>query len=160
MPIADSVVLADDVAIPHPGLVNLYGCTIGAGSKIGTFVEIQKGVTVGERCKVSSHSFLCEGVTVEDEVFIGHGGMFTHDLHPRAANPDGSLQTDADWVVVPTRVRRRASIGSNATILAGVTLGESSLVGAGAVVTKDVPDFAVVAGVPARVVGDTRETAD
>jgi UDP-2-acetamido-3-amino-2,3-dideoxy-glucuronate N-acetyltransferase len=156
MPIADSVVLGENVVIFHPGLVNLYGCTIGAGSRIGTFVEIQKGVVIGARCKISSHSFVCEGVTIEDEVFIGHGVMFTNDLHPRATNPDGSLQTDADWALVPTLVKRRASIGSNATIVAGVTIGEGALVGAGAVVTRDVPDHAVVVGVPARVVGDTR----
>jgi acetyltransferase-like isoleucine patch superfamily enzyme len=157
MPIAESVVLGADVSIFHPSLVNLYGCSIGAGSKIGTFVEIQKNARVGERCKISSHTFICEGVTIEDEVFVGHGVMFTNDLKPRAANPDGSPQTEADWKVVPTLVRRGASIGSNATIVAGITIGQFALVGAGAVVTKDVPDHAIVAGVPARIIGDTRK---
>jgi acetyltransferase-like isoleucine patch superfamily enzyme len=156
MPIADSVVLGEDVSIFHPSLVNLYGCRIGSGSKVGTFVEIQKGATVGERCKISSHTFICEGVHIEDEVFIGHGVMFTNDLRPRAANMDGSLQTEADWAVVDTRIKRGASIGSNATIIAGITIGQHALVGAGAVVTKDVADYAIVAGVPAKVIGDTR----
>ena len=155
--IAKDVVLGENVKIIHPELVNLYGCTIGAGTKIGTFVEIQRGTVVGAHCKIQSHTFICDGVTVEDEVFIGHGVMFTNDLYPRAVNPDGSMQTEADWKLVPTRVKRRASIGSNATILAGITIGEGALVGAGAVVTKDVPDHAVVAGVPARVVGDMRQ---
>lgn len=149
----DDVVLDTNVTIFHPELVNLYGCTIGTGSKIGTFVEIQKGATIGRHCKISSHTFICEGVAIEDGVFIGHGVMFTNDLYPRATNADGGLQTEADWAVVPTRVRRRASIGSNATILAGIVIGEGALVGAGAVVTKDVPDGAIVAGVPARVIG-------
>ena len=156
MPIADDVVLGKDVRIFQPDLVNLYGCRIGAGSKIGAFVEIQKNASIGDRCKISSHTFVCEGVTIEDEVFVGHGVMFTNDRHPQAVNEDGTLQTEADWVVVPTHVRRRAAIGSNATIIAGVTIGASSLVGAGAVVTVDVPDYAVVAGVPARVIGDVR----
>ncbi len=156
MPIADSVHLGLNVGIFHPSLVNLYGCTIGNGSRIGAFVEIQKNASVGERCKVSSHTFICEGVTIEDEVFIGHGVMFTNDIYPRATNPDGSAQSEADWKVVETRVCKRASIGSNATILAGITVGEGALVGAGAVVTRDVPPFAIVAGVPAKVVGDTR----
>jgi acetyltransferase-like isoleucine patch superfamily enzyme len=157
MPIADSVTLGTDVRIFHPALVNLYGCSIGDETKVGAFVEVQKGARIGARCKISSHTFICEGVEVQDEVFIGHGVMFTNDLFPRAANPDGSLQTEADWNVVPTRIRRRASIGSNATILAGITIGEGALVGAGAVVSRDVPDFAIVAGVPARVIGDTRK---
>ena len=156
MPIADDVVLGKGVRIFQPDLVNLYGCSIGAESKIGAFVEIQKNASIGERCKISSHTFICEGVTIEDEVFVGHGVMFTNDRHPQAVNEDGTLQTEADWVVVPTHVRRRAAIGSNATIIAGVTIGASSLVGAGAVVTVDVPDYAVVAGVPARVIGDVR----
>ena len=151
--IASNVKLDDDTVIHHPDLVNLYGCTIGAGTRIGTFVEIQKNVLIGKNCKISSHSFLCEGVTLEDGVFIGHGVMFTNDTYPRAANPDGSLQTDADWIVIPTLVKRHASIGSNATILPGVTIGEAAQVGAGAVVTKDVPDGAIVAGVPARIIG-------
>lgn len=157
MPVADSVVLADDVKIFHPSLVNLYGCTIGAGTKIGTFVEIQKGASIGRQCKISSHSFVCEGVVIEDEVFVGHGVMFTNDRYPRATNADGSLQTEADWKVEATLVKRRASIGTGATILCGVTIGEGALVGAGALVNKDVPDHAVVAGVPARVIGDARE---
>ena len=156
MPIAPDVRLADGVKIFHPELVNLYGCTISSQTKIGAFVEIQKNATVGARCKISSHSFICEGVTIEDEVFIGHGVMFTNDPFPRATNDDGSLQTDADWQPVATLVKHRASIGSNATILAGVTIGEAALVGAGAVVTRNVPDFAIVAGVPARIVGDVR----
>jgi acetyltransferase-like isoleucine patch superfamily enzyme len=156
MPINPDVRLGDGVKITHPESVNLYGCSIGADSKIGAFVEIQKNATVGARCKVSSHSFICEGVTIEDEVFVGHGVMFTNDPFPRATNVDGSLQTEADWELITTLVKRRASIGSNATILAGVRIGEGALVGAGAVVTRDVPDFAIVAGVPARVVGDVR----
>lgn len=136
---------------------NLYGCSIGAGSKVGCFVEIQKNAAIGARCKISSHTFVCEGVTIEDEVFIGHHVCFTNDLLPRACNPDGSLQTEADWKVVPTRVRRRASIGSGAVILAGVTIGEGAMVGAGAVVTKDVPARAIVAGNPARLVRYLRD---
>jgi len=158
MPIADSVVLGTNVSIFQPTLVNLYGCTIGSNTKIGAFVEVQKNCSIGERCKISSHSFLCEGVTIEDEVFIGHGVMFTNDLYPRAANADGSPQSEADWKVVPTLIKRRASIGSNVTIVAGTTIGEAALVGAGAVVTRDVPDHAIVAGVPAKVIGDTRHT--
>jgi UDP-2-acetamido-3-amino-2,3-dideoxy-glucuronate N-acetyltransferase len=156
MPIAANVKLGEGVKIFQPELVNLYGCTIGDETRIGPFVEIQKNAVIGERCKVSSHSFICEGVTIEDEVFIGHCVMFTNDLHPHATNEDGSLQTDDDWTLIPTTVKRRASIGSNSTIIAGVTIGESSLIGAGAVVTRDVPDYAIVAGVPARIVGDTR----
>lgn len=156
MPVADDVHLEHGVIIYHPDLVNLYGCTIGRESTIGTFVEIQRGVRIGARCKISSHSFVCEGVILEDEVFVGHGVMFTNDRYPRATNPDGSLQRPGDWLLLKTRVRRRASIGSNATILAGLTIGEGALVGAGAVVTHNVPDYAIVAGVPARVVGNTR----
>jgi acetyltransferase-like isoleucine patch superfamily enzyme len=157
LPIADTVRLGDNVKIFQPALVNLYGCTIGADTKVGAFVEIQKNAVIGARCKISSHTFVCEGVSIEDEVFVGHGVMFTNDRFPRATNRDGSLQTEADWSVEPTRVRRRASLGSNVTVMAGVTIGESALVGAGAVVTRDVPDFAIVAGVPARVVGDVRQ---
>jgi acetyltransferase-like isoleucine patch superfamily enzyme len=145
-----------DARIFQPTLVNLYGCTIGDQTKIGAFVEIQKGATVGARCKISSHTFICEGVVIEDGVFVGHGVMFTNDRFPRAVNPDGSLQTEADWSVEPTLVKRGASIGSNATIICGVTIGEGALVGAGAVVNKDVPDYSIVAGVPARVIGDVR----
>ncbi len=155
--IAPSVVLGENVIIFQKDLVNLYGCSIGDGTKVGAFVEIQSDVKVGANCKISSHSFVCSGVTIEDGVFIGHGVMFINDTYPQAVNEDGSLQTAADWKVVETRIKKRASVGSNATILCGVTVGEGALVGAGAVVTKDVPDFAVVAGVPARVVGDVRE---
>ncbi|MCR9079541.1 MAG: N-acetyltransferase [Hyphomonadaceae bacterium] len=158
MPISENVVLKGAVKIPHPDLVNLYGCTVGDGTMIGTFVEIQKNATVGARCKISSHSFICEGVEIEDEVFVGHGVMFTNDRFPRATNPDGSAQTDDDWTLETTRVKRRASIGSNVTIVCGVTIGEGAMIAAGAVVTKNVPDFAIVAGVPATVRGDMRDT--
>lgn len=147
--IAPDVKLGQDVKIY--AFVNLYGCEIGDESKIGTFVEIQKGVTIGRRVKVSSHAFICEGVTVEDEVLIGHGVTFINDKYPRATAADGELQTEADWVCIPTLVKRGASIGSNATILCGVTIGERAIVGAGSVVTRDVPDDGVVAGNPARV---------
>ncbi|OYQ63078.1 N-acetyltransferase [Pseudanabaena sp. SR411] len=157
MPVNEDVQLSESVKIFHPQLVNLYGCRIDDDTKIGTFVEIQKNVEVGKRCKISSHTFLCEGVVIEDEVFIGHGVMFTNDLYPRSTNTDGSLQTEADWAVVKTYVKRGASIGSNATILAGITIGENALVGAGAVVTHDVLEYSIVVGVPARVVGDVRD---
>jgi len=157
MPIAPDVKLGPDVRIFQPDLVNLYGCSIGAETKVGAFVEIQKNASVGARCKISSHSFVCEGVVIEDECFIGHGVMFTNDVYPSAVNSDGTLQTEAEWEVIKTTVKKRASIGSNATVIAGVTIGEGALVGAGAVVTKDVPDFAIVAGVPARVIGDVRK---
>jgi len=133
------------------GFTNLYGCEIGDESKVGTFVEIQKGAKIGKRCKISSHSFICEGVTLEDEVFIGHGVMFTNDRFPRAAAANGALQTEADWTCLPTLVKKGASIGSNATLLCGITIGEGAIVGAGSVVTKDVPPGAVVAGNPARL---------
>ena len=155
MPLTD-VELGSNVKVFHPSLVNLYGCRIGDDTKVGTFVEVQKNVRIGARCKISSHTFVCEGVVIDDEVFVGHGVMFINDRYPQAANVDGSLQTEGDWAVEPTRVKRRASIGSNATVLCGVNIGEGALVGAGAVVTRDVPDFAIVAGVPARVVGDIR----
>lgn len=157
MAISSDVKLGKDVKIFHPDLVNLYGCTVGDESKIGAFVEIQKNVMIGNRCKVSSHSFLCEGVVIGDEVFIGHGVMFTNDLYPRATTDDGGLQIEADWQVVSTVIKDRASIGSNATVLAGLTIGEQAIVGAGAVVTRDVPAYAIVAGVPARVIGDVRD---
>ena len=147
--IAPDVKLGRDVIIYN--FVNLYGCEIGEGSKIGSFVEIQKGAVVGRNCKVSSHSFICEGVTIEDDVFIGHGVIFINDKYPRAANADGSLQSEADWQVVETTVGRGASVGSGATILCGVTIGERAVVGAGAVVTSDVPSGTSVAGNPARV---------
>ena len=157
MPIAADVVLGTGVRIFQPELVNLYGCSIGDDTRIGAFVEIQKNAVVGARCKISSHSFVCEGVEIEDECFIGHGVMFTNDVYPSAVTRDGRLQTEMDWQVVKTTVRKRASIGSNATIIAGVTIGENALIGAGAVMTKDVPDFAIAAGVPARVIGDVRK---
>ncbi|MBN2312532.1 MAG: N-acetyltransferase [Sedimentisphaerales bacterium] len=136
--------------------MNLYGCEIGNGTKIGTFVEIQKGACIGRNCKVSSHTFICEGVTIEDNVFIGHGVTFINDRYPGAVGPDGSLQTDDDWDCIPTFVERGASIGSRATLLCGITIGENALVGAGSVVTKDVPPNAVVAGNPARVLKTTK----
>jgi acetyltransferase-like isoleucine patch superfamily enzyme len=151
MPIAPSVVLGKDVRIFQPDLVNLYGCTIGDETKIGAFVEIQKNATIGSRCKISSHTFICEGVTIEDNVFVGHGVMFINDSYPRATTDGGGLQTEKDWRVETTLVRQGASIGSGATILANVTIGENALVGAGAVVTRDVPANAIVAGCPARV---------
>ena len=149
MRIAPDVKLGKNVSIHC--FVNLYGCSIGDDSRIGSFVEIQKNATIGARCKVSSHTFVCEGVTIEDEVFVGHGVMFINDLDPRATTA-GKPQSESDWKVIPTRVKRGASIGSNATILAGVSIGEGSLVGAGAVVTKDVPPGVIVAGNPARIV--------
>jgi UDP-2-acetamido-3-amino-2,3-dideoxy-glucuronate N-acetyltransferase len=149
VPIAPDVVLGSGVAIFHPTLVNLYGCRIGDDTKIGTFVEIQKNAVVGSRCKISSHTFVCEGVTIEDDVFVGHGVMFINDRRPRAT-ADGRLQTEDDWRVVPTLVKRGASIGSGAAILCGVTIGENAMIGAGAVVTRDVAPGETVAGVPAR----------
>lgn len=133
------------------GFVNLYGCEVGDDTKVGTFVEIQKGARIGRRCKISSHTFICEGVTIEDEVFIGHNVTFTNDRFPRATTADGSLQTEADWTCEPTVVKRGAAIGSGATLLCGITIGEGAVVGAGSVVTRDVPPGAVVAGNPARV---------
>jgi UDP-2-acetamido-3-amino-2,3-dideoxy-glucuronate N-acetyltransferase len=155
--IGTNVRLGTEVTIHHPELVNLYGCAVGDGTRIGAFVEIQKGASVGARCKISSHTFICEGVDIEDGVFVGHGVMFINDVYPSAVNARGELQTDADWQTIPTRVRSGASIGSNATILCGVTIGTGALVGAGAVVTRDVPDHKIVAGVPAKVVGDVRD---
>ncbi len=149
--ISESVKLGRDVSIPQPTLVNLYGCEIGDETKIGSFVEIQKNAVIGARCKISSHTFVCEGVTLEDEVFVGHGVMFTNDLMPRATAAGGALQTEADWVVVPTHVSKGASIGSGAVIRCGITIGEGAMIGAGAVVTKDIPPGAVVIGVPGRV---------
>jgi acetyltransferase-like isoleucine patch superfamily enzyme len=146
--IAPDVRLGKDVRVF--AFVNLYGCEIGDDTKIGTFVEVQKGAKIGRRCKISSHTFVCEGVTIEDEVFVGHNVSFINDPYPRATNPDGSVQTAKDWTVVPTLVRRGASIGTGSTILCGVTIGEGAVVGAGSVVTRDVPPRTVVAGVPAR----------
>ena len=148
--ISDDVVLGSNVRIPHPELVNLYGCRVGDDTRIGSFVEIQRNAHVGARCKISSHSFICEGVVIEDEVFVGHGVMFINDRLPRAAT-GGSVQTDADWELLPTRVMQGASLGSGAVILGGVTIGRNAMVGAGAVVTKNVPDDSIVAGVPARL---------
>ena len=158
--ITADVHLGEGAVIHQPALVNLYGCVIGAGTKIGAFVEIQKRASIGCQCKISSHTFICEGVVIEDGVFIGHGVVFINDLYPTAVNEQGRLQTETDWSVVETRVRSRASIGSNATILGGVVVGEGALVGAGAVVTKDVADYAIVAGVPAQAIGDTRTRSD
>ena len=152
--IAPDVRLGRDVKIF--AFVNLYGCAIGDETKIGTFVEIQKNATIGRRCKISSHTFICEGVTIEDECFVGHGVVFINDRRPEAVNADGSSKTESDWRVVPTRVGRRASIGSGAVIMCGLTIGEGALVGAGAVVTKDVPPGAVVAGSPARLLARSR----
>lgn len=150
MPITEDVRLGTDVRIFQPDLVNLYGCSIGAETKVGAFVEIQKNAFIGKRCKISSHTFICEGVTIEDEVFIGHGVVFINDPVPRAT-ADGALQTEEDWQVIPTLVKKGASIGSGAVILCGVTIGEGAMIGAGAVVTKDVPAQETVVGVPARM---------
>jgi UDP-2-acetamido-3-amino-2,3-dideoxy-glucuronate N-acetyltransferase len=147
--IAPDVTLGKDVKLSQ--FINLYGCRVGDNTKIGAFVEIQKNASVGSNCKISSHSFICEGVTIEDDVFIGHGVMFINDLFPRATSGEGKLQTEADWKVERTLVSKGASIGSGATILANITIGKNALVGAGSVVTKDVPENAVVAGNPARV---------
>ena len=148
--IASDVKLGRDVDIYH--FVNLYGCEIGDGTRIGSFVEVQKGVSVGRNCKVSSHTFICEGVTIEDEVFIGHGVNFINDNYPRATSAGGGLQTESDWQVIPTIVKRGASIGTGVTILGGVQIGARAIVGAGSVVTKNVPDDVIVAGNPARVI--------
>jgi acetyltransferase-like isoleucine patch superfamily enzyme len=157
MAISTNVILGQNVVIHQPDLVNLYDCSINNNSKVGAFVEIQRGVAIGQNCKISSHSFICTGVVIEDGVFVGHGVMFINDRYPRAVNPDGSLQTDADWEIVKTQVKTRASIGSNATIMGGVTIGQGALIGAGAVVVENVPDYAIVAGVPAQVIGDVRQ---
>ena len=154
--IAPDVELGEGVVIYQPDLVNLYGCRVGDGSRIGAFVEIQSDVEVGRNCKISSHSFLCSGVTIEDFVFIGHGVMFINDTYPSAVTADGTLQTANDWTCLRTRIHKNASIGSNATIFGGISIGAHALIGAGAVVTHDVPDYAIAAGVPARVTGDVR----
>jgi len=153
--IAPTVKLGKDVKLAQ--FINLYGCEIGDGTKIGAFVEIQKNSNVAKNCKISSHTFVCEGVTIEDNVFIGHGVMFINDSYPRAANEDGSLQTEADWKVEKTRICKGASLGSGVTVLSNVTVGERALVGAGSVVTKDVPPHTIVAGNPARVLRSTKE---
>lgn len=155
--IAPDVKIGRDVSIYH--FVNLYGCEIGDGTRIGSFVEIQKGSRVGRNCKISSHTFICEGVAIEDDVFIGHGVTFINDKHPRATNPDGSLQTEADWTVQPTLVKKGASIGSGAVILCNLSIGEGAIVGAGAVVTTDVAARATVAGNPARVISSSDPAA-
>jgi len=155
--IMSDVQLGDGVILYHPDLVNLYGCKIGSGTKIGAFVEVQKGVSVGASCKISSHTFICEGVDIEDGVFIGHGVMFTNDIYPRAVTKEGKLQTETDWKVIRTLIKSQASIGSNATILAGITVGEGAIIGAGSVVTHDVPKHAIVAGAPARVIGESSD---
>lgn len=152
MAVAKNVQLANGVLITHPDLVNIYGCHIGEMTKIGPFVEIQKNACIGARCKISSHTFICEGVTIEDECFIGHHVCFINDRYPLAVTPGGELQTEADWSVVPIVVRRGASIGSGAVIMCGVTIGEGAMVGAGAVVTRDVPPGHLVAGVPAKLI--------
>jgi acetyltransferase-like isoleucine patch superfamily enzyme len=146
----NNVKLGKDVKIFD--FVNLYGCSIDDGSKIGTFVEIQKNAFIGKNCKISSHSFICEGVHIEDNVFIGHNVTFINDKHPRATNLDGSLQSEVDWKVVETFIKKGASVGSSSTIMCGVTIGENSIIGAGAVVTKDVPPNSIAAGVPAKVI--------
>jgi UDP-2-acetamido-3-amino-2,3-dideoxy-glucuronate N-acetyltransferase len=152
MPIGEDVELGEGVRILQPDLVNLYGCVVGEQTLIGAFVEIQSGAKIGSRCKISSHSFICEGVIIEDEVFVGHGVMFINDRFPRATTEAGELQQRTDWKLESTLICRRASIGSNATILCGLTVGEGATIGAGAVVTRDVPAHAVVAGIPARAI--------
>jgi acetyltransferase-like isoleucine patch superfamily enzyme len=155
--IAEDVRLGKDVMVYHPDLVNLYGCEIGDGCKVGSFVEIRKQVKIGRNVKIQAFAFIPEGVTIEDGVFIGPHVCFTNDKYPRAVNPDGSLMDADDWEIVPTLVEQGANIGANATVICGTTIGEFALVGAGAVVTRDVPAYAIVAGVPARVVGDVRD---
>jgi acetyltransferase-like isoleucine patch superfamily enzyme len=158
---ANFIRLSDDVELGEGvrifSFVNLYGCRIGAGTQVGAFVEIQRGASIGERCKIQSHSFICEGVTIEDECFVGHGVMFINDKHPAAVNPDGSFKGKDDWRLDPIVVRRRAAIGSGAVLMGGIEIGEGALIGAGAVVTKDVPPGATVVGVPARVAVLSRE---
>jgi acetyltransferase-like isoleucine patch superfamily enzyme len=156
--VSDDVTLGRDVKLSK--FVNLYGCKIGDETKIGSFVEIQKRASVGARCKISSHTFICEGVTIEDNVFVGHGVMFINDSYPRATTQDGSLKTDGDWIVESSLVKKGASIGSGSTILSNTTIGENAIVGAGSVVTKDVPPCAVVAGNPAKVLRYLKESGE
>lgn len=152
MPVSKDVTLGNNVQIFHESLVNLYGCKIGDNTRIGTFVEIQKNVKIGKNCKLQSHSFICEGVTIEDEVFIGHGVMFINDKYPKSTNKDGVLQTSKDWNVTPINVKKGASIGSGSIIMCGITIGQGAKVGAGAVVTNDIDPFTTVAGVPSRLI--------
>jgi acetyltransferase-like isoleucine patch superfamily enzyme len=156
MAIAADVRLGRNVQVHHPELVNLYGCSIGDETRIGAFVEIQKNAIVGARCKISTHTFICEGVKIEDEVFVGHGVMFINDRYPRATS-GGVLQTEQDWSILETIVKTGASLGSGVVVMCGVTIGASAIVGAGAVVTRDVPDYSIVAGIPAKVIGDVRQ---
>lgn len=157
MPISSDVIIGSGVRVIHPELVNIFGCSVGDDTMIGPFVEVQRGAQIGQRCKIQSHSFICEGVTIDDEVFVGHGVMFTNDRWPRAAGLDGKLKGGDDWVLETTYVGKGASIGSGATILPGLRIGSRALVAAGAVVTRDVPDFALVIGSPARIVADVRD---
>jgi acetyltransferase-like isoleucine patch superfamily enzyme len=153
--IADDVKLGKNVKLSK--FINLYGCTIDENTKIGAFVEIQKNATIGKNCKISSHTFICEGVTIEDDVFVGHNVTFINDMYPRATAPDGALQTEADWTVAPTLVKKGASIGSSCTILANVTIGENAILGAGSVITKDVPPNTIAAGNPAKILRKVKE---
>jgi acetyltransferase-like isoleucine patch superfamily enzyme len=148
--VSDDVKLGENVNLAK--FINLYGCTIGDHTKIGTFVEVQKNSFIGRHCKIQSHTFICEGVTIEDEVFIGHGVTFVNDKYPRATNGDGALQSEQDWIVAPTLVKKGASVGSGTTVLCNVTIGEHAIVGSGSVVTRDVPDWTIVAGNPARII--------
>lgn len=153
--ISEDVQLGENVKLSK--FINLYGCSVGENSKIGSFVEIQKNAAIGKHCKISSHSFICEGVTIEDNVFVGHNVTFTNDIYPRATTPQGALQTDADWNCLPTLVKKGASIGSSATLLCGITIGENAIVGAGSVVTRDVPSNTIVAGNPAKILREIQE---
>ena len=160
MPISDTTTIGHKVTIHHKELVNLYGCKIGDYTKIGTFVEIQQNATVGKYCKIQSHSFICEGVTIEDEVFIGHGVMFINDKFPKSTTKDGILKTKEDWNLSPTFIKKGASIGSGATIMCGVTIGENAIIGAGSVVTRNIPPKVIVAGVPAVVIRELEKGED